>query len=84
MVGKLSEKLEWMRNISLFTLFRPKEIAEGTYNIWPVSIGLIAGALCIFIVAIVLFKKRDLPLEWKVHYMSGLLIRRKRMSCSYM
>ena len=37
-----------------------------------VSIGLIAGALCIFIVAIVLFKKRDLPLEWKVHYMSGL------------
>ncbi|PJZ18707.1 ABC transporter permease [Bacillus cereus] len=62
MVGKLSEKLEWMRNISLFTLFRPKEIAEGTYNIWPVSIGLIAGALCIFIAAIVVFRKRDLPL----------------------
>lgn len=62
MVGKLSDKLEWMRNISLFTLFRPKEIAEGTYNIWPVSIGLTAGALCIFIVAIIVFKKRDLPL----------------------
>ena len=58
MVGKLSDKLEWMKSLSLFTLFRPKEIAEGTYNIWPVSIGLAAGALCIFIVAIVLFKKR--------------------------
>ncbi|MGQ0514250.1 ABC transporter permease subunit, partial [Bacillus sp. D-CC] len=54
--------LKWMRNISLFTLFRPKEIAEGTYNIWPVSIGLTAGAFCIFIAAIVLFRKRDLPL----------------------
>jgi len=51
-----------MRNISLFTLFRPKEIAEGTYNIWPVSIGLTVGALCIFILAIVVFRKRDLPL----------------------
>ena len=60
MVGKLSDKLEWMKSLSLFTLFRPKEIAEGTYNIWPVSIGLAAGAY--FIVAIVLFKKRDLPL----------------------
>ncbi|MGG3651255.1 ABC transporter permease subunit [Bacillus pseudomycoides] len=62
MVGKLSDKLEWMRNISLFTLFRPKEIVAGTYNIWPVSIGLTFGAICIFVVAIVLFKKRDLPL----------------------
>ncbi|KFN03152.1 ABC transporter permease [Bacillus clarus] len=62
MVGKLSDKLEWMRNISLFTLFRPKEIAEGTYNIWPVSIGLTVGAICIFSVAIVVFRKRDLPL----------------------
>ncbi len=42
MVGKLSDKLEWMKSLSLFTLFRPKEIAEGTYNIWPVSIGLTA------------------------------------------
>ena len=42
MVGKLSDKLEWMKSLSLFTLFRPKEIAEGTYNIWPVSIGLAA------------------------------------------
>ncbi|MEB9300924.1 ABC transporter permease, partial [Bacillus cereus] len=32
------------------------------YNIWPVSIGLTAVALCIFIVAIVVFRKRDLPL----------------------
>ncbi|MBK4742214.1 ABC transporter permease subunit [Bacillus cereus] len=62
MVRKLSDKLEWMKNLSLFTLFRPKEIAEGSYNIWPVSIGLTAVALCIFIVAIVVFRKRDLPL----------------------
>lgn len=58
MVGKLSDKLEWMKNLSLFTLFRPKEIAEGSYNIWPVSIGLTTVALCIFIVAIVVFRKR--------------------------
>ena len=57
MVGKLSDKLEWMRSLSLFTLFHPKEIAEGTYNIWPVSIGLTAGALCIFIVAIVVLRR---------------------------
>ncbi|MEM5657390.1 ABC transporter permease subunit [Bacillus toyonensis] len=62
MVGKLSDKLEWMKSLSLFTLFRPKEIAEGTYNIWPVSLGLTVGAVCIFLLAIVMFRKRDLPL----------------------
>ena len=62
MVGKLSDKLEWMRHISLFTLFRPEEIVAGTYNIWPVSIGLLCGALVLFAVGIFMFKKRDLPL----------------------
>ncbi len=46
-----------MKSLSLFTLFRPKEIAEGTYNIWPVSLGLTVGAVCIFLLAIVMFRK---------------------------
>ena len=32
MVGKLSDKLEWMKSLSLFTLFRPKLRKE--YNIY--------------------------------------------------
>lgn len=61
MVGRLSEKLEWMSDVSLFTLFRPEEIVEGTYNIWPASVVLLCGAVIMFTAAIVLFKKRDLP-----------------------
>ena len=61
MVGKLSDKLEWMKNLSLFTLFRPKEIAEGSYNIYGKYRFNYCSALY-FIVAIVVFRKRDLPL----------------------
>ncbi|MGG2065123.1 MULTISPECIES: ABC transporter permease subunit [unclassified Bacillus (in: firmicutes)] len=62
MLGKLSDKLDWMRKLSIFNLYRPQEIVDGSYNIWPSSIGLLAASFLLFIAAIMLFKRRDLPL----------------------
>ncbi|UNL86797.1 ABC transporter permease subunit [Priestia koreensis] len=62
MFGKLSEDLEWLRNISIFGLFRPQEIVAGKYEIGTSSILLLLASLVTFILSIVLFKKRDLPL----------------------
>ncbi|MGH1143314.1 ABC transporter permease [Bacillus cereus] len=62
MLGKLSDKFEWMRNISLFNLFQPQEIISGDYDVVPTSIGLLVSAIVIFGLSTLVFKKRDLPL----------------------
>ncbi|MGG3755874.1 MULTISPECIES: ABC transporter permease subunit [Bacillus] len=62
MLGKLSDKFEWMRNISLFNLFRPQEIISGDYDVMKTSIGLLISAVVIFAISTWVFKKRDLPL----------------------
>lgn len=62
MVGKLSEDFEWLRNFSIFNLFRPQEIVSGNYDVGIVSIVLFSVAVLIFAISITVFKKRDLPL----------------------
>ncbi|TLS38740.1 ABC transporter permease subunit [Pseudalkalibacillus caeni] len=62
MAGKLSEDFEWMRNLSLFSVFEPVEIARGGVDILPVSLALVAAGVLLFTAAIIIFKKRDLPL----------------------
>ncbi|MFP3442884.1 hypothetical protein R0K18_34630, partial [Pantoea sp. SIMBA_133] len=37
LVGKMSEKLDWMVHLSLFSTFRPVEIARGSVDVWPTA-----------------------------------------------
>jgi ABC-2 type transport system permease protein len=62
MAAKLSEDLSWLKNLTIFTLYKPAEIAKGTFDVWPATLGLTAGALVLFGLAVAMFKKRDLPL----------------------
>jgi len=62
LLGKLSEKIDWVRNLSLFSLYTPGEIVNGNANLGTASIILSAIGLLSFSLAILLFRKRDLPL----------------------
>lgn len=62
LLGKFSEKIDWMRNISIFSLYKPGEIVNGTVNMSASSIILSVIGLVSFGLAIVVFRKRDLPL----------------------
>jgi ABC-2 type transport system permease protein len=62
LLSKLSEKIDWMRNITIFSLYRPGEIVNGNVNLVVSTIILSAIGLVSFSLAIVLFRKRDLPL----------------------
>jgi ABC-2 type transport system permease protein len=62
LLSKLSEKIDWMRNITIFSLYRPGEIVNGNVNLVVSTIILSAIGLVSFSLANVLFRKRDLPL----------------------
>ncbi|WP_330938027.1 ABC transporter permease subunit [Bacillus licheniformis] len=62
LLGKLSEKTEWLRSLSVFSLFRPGDIVNGSTDIAQVSLVLAAVGFAAFALSILIFKKRDLPL----------------------
>jgi len=62
LIGKLSDKLSWLRNFSIFSLFRPSAIVNGQVNFSGVTIILLAIGFAGFTTGVVAFKKRDLPL----------------------
>ncbi|ARC66967.1 MULTISPECIES: ABC transporter permease subunit [Bacillus] len=62
LLGKLSEKTEWLRSLSVFSLFRPDDIVNGSTDIAQVSLVLAAVGFAAFALSILIFKKRDLPL----------------------
>ncbi|QMV42020.1 ABC transporter permease subunit [Cohnella cholangitidis] len=62
LVGKFSEKIDWMRAVSLFSLYKPGEIVNGNVNLGMTFAVLFVIGLVSFALAIVLFRKRDLPL----------------------
>ncbi|MCY9398420.1 ABC transporter permease [Bacillus haynesii] len=62
LLGKLSEKTEWLRSLSVFSLFRPGDIVNGSADIAQVSLVLAAVGFAAFALSILIFKKRDLPL----------------------
>jgi ABC-2 type transport system permease protein len=62
LAGKLGDKLEWMRRLSLFSLFEPmKLVKEGDLGL-AVSGGLAAAALVLFTAGVLIFRSRDLTL----------------------
>lgn len=60
--GKLSENLEWTRNISLFSLFDPVGIANESVSIVGSSLFLAILGIILYSIGTFLFQKRDLPL----------------------
>lgn len=62
LVGKFSEKVEWMRSISIFSLYKPDEMIRGTTNLGLSFTILALIGLVSFGLAVVFFRKRDLPL----------------------
>jgi ABC-2 type transport system permease protein len=62
LASKMSEKVEWLKHFTIFSLFKPQEIVTGSIEIWGACTILLSIGSALFIAAIVLFNKRDLPL----------------------
>ena len=62
MVGKIVIELDWLRNISLFSLYEPGQIASGDANVLFSSLIFIAISVTGYTLAITIFNKRNLPL----------------------
>lgn len=58
----LSDKWSWAGNLSLFKLFKPQEVLEGTTNSIGKTIGLAVGACVLMYIAVRIFENKDLPL----------------------
>ncbi|MGE8203514.1 ABC transporter permease subunit [Heyndrickxia sp. NPDC080065] len=61
-VAKLSTDFEWLKNITIFSAFQPTEIAKGTVDILPVSLALGGAGIVLYVLGVLIFRKRDLPL----------------------
>jgi len=62
MIGKISDKIEWLRNLTIYSLFRPSEIVSGDADLTFAWTLLALIGLVTIILGITIFKKRDLPL----------------------
>lgn len=62
LISKMSDKLSGLKYVTPFTTFNPTDISNGTSNLVIPAIGLLAGGIILYLTAIYLFKKRDLPL----------------------
>jgi len=62
MAGKISSELEWLRNITPFSLYNPSEIANGDAEIFLPSLILLGIGFFNYSAAVVAFKLRNLPL----------------------
>lgn len=62
LLGKISDQLAWMKNISLFSLFNTAEIVKGTVHWGPVVAILLGVGLAGFTAGVILFRKRSLLL----------------------
>ncbi|WP_409343607.1 ABC transporter permease subunit [Paenibacillus sp. MBLB4367] len=62
LIGKFSEKIEWVRNLTIFSLYKPGDIVNGSADLAAPFIILTAIGFVSFGLAIVLFRRRDLPL----------------------
>lgn len=62
MAGKISLNFEWLRNLTPFSLYNPSEIASGDAEIFIPSIILFGIGFFTYSAAVVVFKRRNLPL----------------------
>jgi ABC-2 type transport system permease protein len=62
MIAKVSDSVEWLKYISVFSLYRPGEIAAGGGSPVVASTVLLFIGVGCFIAGVVSFSRRDLPL----------------------
>ncbi|MEB6550954.1 ABC transporter permease subunit [Heyndrickxia sporothermodurans] len=62
LVAKMSTDFEWLKHVTIFSAFQPTEIAKGSVDILPVSLALGGAGIVLYVLAVIIFKKRDLPL----------------------
>lgn len=62
LVSKMSEDFEWLKKMTIFSVFNPSDIAKGEVTILPIALSLGAAGMVLYILGILIFKKRDLPL----------------------
>ncbi|WP_226666340.1 ABC transporter permease subunit [Metabacillus litoralis] len=62
MIGKLSSELEWIRKITIFSLYEPSAISSGEANVFTSALILIGIGLVTYFAAIMIFKRRNLPI----------------------
>jgi ABC-2 type transport system permease protein len=62
LVGRLSDRLDWCRHLSVFAAYRPQDLLDGTAHVAATAIGLFAAGTVLYLIGIALFSKRDLPL----------------------
>ncbi|MCA0988441.1 ABC transporter permease subunit [Guptibacillus algicola] len=62
MAGKIVSDLEWLRNLSIFSLYEPAKIAKGDVNVVLVSLILFGLGLLMYIATVLVFRRRNLPL----------------------
>jgi ABC-2 type transport system permease protein len=62
LVGKMSDKLDFLRNFSIFSLFKAQDIAYGSEHLLWKGIGLAVSGVILFMLGIIIFRKRDLSI----------------------
>lgn len=62
LVGKMSDKLDFLRHFTIFSLFNAQDIAYGTEHILYKGIGLGVSGVILFILGIIIFRKKDLSI----------------------
>ncbi|CQR47756.1 ABC-2 family transporter protein [Paraliobacillus sp. PM-2] len=62
MMGKIVTDIEWIRHFTPFSLYEPGKIASGDADVWLSCIILAAIGLISYILAVFIFRKRNLPL----------------------
>lgn len=62
LLGKLSTSIEWMKYATIFSLYKPGDIINGTGGLAAPLLTLLAIGLASFALGIALFRRRDLPL----------------------
>lgn len=60
MLGNSGDKISWIGNLSLFNLFSPEKLVEGSSFIWIGMISFAVLAAALYIGGIAIFHKRDL------------------------
>ncbi|MQR96913.1 ABC transporter permease [Fictibacillus phosphorivorans] len=62
MAGKLSEKTEWMLNLTIFKWYDPIKMINNETDAFWIGCSLGVSTFLLFLISVIVFKKRNLPL----------------------
>ncbi|MUV38253.1 hypothetical protein JNUCC1_02089 [Lentibacillus sp. JNUCC-1] len=62
MMGKIVTEIDWIRHFTPFSLYEPGKIASNDADVWTSSVILAAIGVVTCIAAVLIFRKRNLPL----------------------